>query len=145
MAIDLQEKKSSSPQKILIALLAISAALVLFFFAANTDLFKNMGQAKKEPVSEIKKINIDFNFLSSLALGTSTLDYAQSPSVTRQLEYFPSFPSFFKSSSASSSSSSSSSSPVSSSSSTPVESGRANPFIPYQIGTASEADVTNKK
>ena len=119
MAIGLEEKKSSSLQKILIAIFVVLAVFALIFFGAKADLFKKVSQINEEPAPEIKTINIDFAFLSS--------------SIISNLKSFPSSPSFFGSSSSSS----------------PVESGRENPFIPYQLGavsskqgTSSEIDLT---
>jgi hypothetical protein len=121
MAIGLEEKKSSSLQKILIALFAVLAVFALIFFGTKNNLIKNAGQEEKEPVLEVKTINIDFAFLNS--------------NIISNLKSFPSFPSFFGSSSSSS----------------PVEPGRENPFIPYQLGaapskqgTSSEIDLAKK-
>ena len=126
MAIGLEEKKSSLLQKILIALFVVAAVFALFFFGSKTDLFKKTGQADQVAVSETKKINIDFDFLSSLTLDENALKYSRNPTDVKQLQYFPSFPSFF----------------ASSSSSSPVSPGRENPFTPYSSGTASNKQGT---
>lgn len=112
MAIGLEEKKSLPLQKILIGVLVVLAIFALFFFGSKTDLIKNMFQASKESVPEVKKINIDFAFLNS--------------NIISDLKPFPSFPSFFGTSS----------------SSTAVEPGRENPFIPYQLGSVSSSPAT---
>lgn len=117
MAIGLEQKKvsSSSLQKVLIVLLILSAAFALFFFLGKLDLFKKTDQTGGESVPEVKKIDIDFVFLGSDAIGN--------------LKAFPTFPSFYGSSSGLGS----------------VEPGRENPFIPYTAGSISNEEETASK
>lgn len=82
MAISLEEKKQPFPlQKILIAILVISAVLALFIFGSKSDLFKEKIQSKKETPAEVKKISLDVAFLDS--------------NIITNLKPFPSFPTFF--------------------------------------------------